>query len=313
MEKVWEIKNPESYLHPKKRKKRGPSLSEKNPARAYTLSLLFWGSGQSYNDEYGKALTVQLLLIVCIVSAAVAVLLRSRLLPFLQHEHLLSHSFLFAEILLVVLLVLWVGLAGDAYRTAARSRSRPFSGVQSRVVPSLCSLMLPGWGQFMNGQPLKGAFISACAALGIFSFVSIPAVLLAWPFLEPDSSRAVIEDIFVISVLAAPLMPILWLFSIHDALLVSLDEYRKEPLWERIKAANNRRRTQGLVQGVVPWIGRALLLAAVLTICVIVLSRTSPAGYYGQRLSSAGRDLTGMGMTILPEMITRVVDMLPGR
>ncbi len=314
MEKIWEIKDPQSYLKSLKKRRSGKTAQtmERDPARAYTLSLLLWGAGQNYNAEYGTALAFRLLLFALVVFAAVAAVFHDALLSFLAAGHLFSRSFLAAEILFLVLLVIWVDLAGDAYRCAARSRSNAFPGVPSRVIPCVCSLMLPGWGQFLNGQPLKGSFFSAFAVIGIFSLVSIPAVLLVWPLLEPNELRSVIEDIFLVTVLAAPLVILIWLFSAHDALLVSLDEYRKEPLWERIRAANNRRRTLGFVPGVAPWIGRTFLLSLVLALCGVVVFENFPAGFYRPKLAWAGRELTGMGMTLLPDLIKRMVAVLPG-
>jgi TM2 domain-containing membrane protein YozV len=313
MEKIWEIKDIDSYLRPRKKQRPGNAASpiQRDPARAYTLSLLFWGAGQTYNQEYGTALAFRLLLIAFGVSAVVAAIFHETLLLFLQARHLVSQSFLYVEVLVLVLLGLWVDLAGDAYRAAARSRMKRYAGIRSRVLPCLCSLLVPGWGQFLNGQPFKGSFFSALAAMGFFSLASIPAVLMAWPFLEPDGARMIIEDIFFVTVLATPLVPALWLFSIHDALLVSLDDYRKEPWVERFRAANNRRRTQGVVQGVAPWIGRAILLSLVFIFCMIVVVQNFPAAYYARLLESSRRELAESGMTMLLDFLARVAALLP--
>ncbi len=112
--------------------------------------------------------------------------------------------------------------------------------------------------------------------------------------------------------LYAPLVPFLWLFGAYDALRVSLDDYRKEPLWERIKAANNRRGTKGLVKGAFPFLGRIFALALVL-ITVIVANRTFPVRYYIEWLAFLRQELTKLGMTILPELITRLFALLPGK
>jgi len=57
----------------------------------------------------------------------------------------------------------------------------------------------------------------------------VPAVVLAWPFLEDTGSRFIIEGVFAVSVLNAPLLPLLWALSCHDALKVSRDDLLKEP------------------------------------------------------------------------------------
>ena len=315
MDKVWEIKDPDKYLKPRKAAKRaaGPPGIGKNPARAYTLSLLLWGAGQSYNEEHGKALVFQVLLIALLVGTVAAVIFSDRLLLFLQaHQIPPSRSFLSIEILFFSILVFWISVAGDAYRTAARSRSARFPGIQNHVFPCLCSLLVPGWGQFLNGQPVKGAFFSSVSVFGFFAVVSIPATLLFWTSLEASDTRSIVEAVFAITVLYAPVVPLLWLFGAYDALRVSLDDYRKEPLWDRIKAANNRRRTKGL-KGAFPSIGRTCALALILAVSLIVVIRYFPVRYYIEMLAFLRHELTKLGMTILPELITQLLALLPGK
>jgi TM2 domain-containing membrane protein YozV len=311
MDKVWEIKNPEEYLKSSKAKRPQAPRVERNPARAYTLSLLLWGAGQSYNKDHGKALALQLLLLALAVGTVVAAIFNDRLLLFLQASHIPpSQSFLFVESLFFSILVFWVSIAGEAYRTAARSRSARFPGIQSQVYPCLCSLLFPGWGQFLNGQPVKGASFSVVSVFGFFALVSIPATMLFWPSLDASDTRFIVEAIFAAAVLYAPLILLLWLFSAYDALTVSLDELKKEPLWERIKAANNRRRTQGWVRGVFPHIRSTLVLMLVLLVLSLIISRTLPAGFYAGLLGAVSTALRRQGMIILPEIIDRAIPVI---
>jgi len=312
MEKVWEIKDPAAYL---KSLKAGPRQTaprnERNPARAYTLSLLLWGSGQSYNKEHGKALVFQVLLVALLVGTVVAVIFSNDLLLFLQARQIpLSRSFLSVELLFFSILLLWISIAGDAYRAAARSRSTRFPGIRNHVYPCLCSLLFPGWGQFLNGQPVKGAFFSVLSVFGLFAIVSIPATLLSWPSLEVSDARSLTEAVFTVTVLYAPLIPFVWLLSAHDALKVSLDELKKEPLLERIKAANNRRRAQGWVRGVFPQIRSTLVLLLSLIVLSLIISRTLPAGFYADLLGAVSTGLRRQGMVILPEIIDRAVPVI---
>jgi TM2 domain-containing membrane protein YozV len=312
MEKVWEIKDPDEYLKRRKTKKQqaAPRI-ERNPARAYTLSLLVWGSGQSYNEQYGKSLVFQALLIVLIVGAVVAGIFNDRLLLFMKTNQIpFSQAYLFVESLFFIILVFWISVAGDAYRTAARSRATRFTGLPSRVVPCLCSLLFPGWGQFLNGQPVKGAFFSAVSVFSLFAIVSIPVTLLSWHALEASDARFIVETIFAVTVLYAPLIPVLWLFSAYDALKVSVDELKKEPLWERVKAAYYRGRTQGWVRGVFPQIRSTLFLILFLIVLVFVISHTLPAGFYAGLLGSVSSSLRRLGMSILPEIIDQAVPII---
>ncbi len=311
MDKVWEIKNPKEYLKAGRKLRKAPVRDEKNPARAYTLSLLLWGSGQSYNGDHGKALVFQVLLITLFVGTVLAVVFSDHLLLFLRTQQIpLSRTFLFVELMFFGILVLWISIAGDAYRTAARSRSTRYRGIPNHVYPCLCSLLVPGWGQFLNGQPIKGTFFSALSVFGLFAIVSIPATLLLWPSLEVSHARTLVEKIFAMTVLYAPLVPFVWLLSAYDALKVSLDDLKKEPLWERIKAANNRRRTQGWIQGVFPRIRSTVVLLFFLIVLSLIISHILPGGFYADLLGAVSTGLRRQGMTILPEIIDRAVPVI---
>ncbi len=306
MEKVWEIKNPNEYLKTKKRRTRENSV-ERNPARAYTLSLLFWGLGQNYNDQRGKGLLFNIAMIGMYVGTGLFFVFEDSFFNFLRaHEISASQSFLFAEVLLLCALIFWLAIAGDAYHSAAKTRRNKFSGIPSRVYPCLSSLLLPGWGQFLNGQPVKGSIFSALSALGIFSAVAVTGTLLAWAQLDASDARFLVEAIFAVGVLYVPLMPFIWLFGAYDAWKVSTDDLKKELLWERIKSANNRRRMRGWGQTAVPLIKSALALASLLA-AFWFLYHLFFIDYYTGLLTSARHQLEKIGMTIVPDLITRLV------
>src|SRR5512147_1800169 len=59
MDKVWVVADPDEYLNPRRTQGITEEVSppdKKDPALAYTLSLLFWGSGQLYNGQRTKGL-----------------------------------------------------------------------------------------------------------------------------------------------------------------------------------------------------------------------------------------------------------------
>lgn len=314
MEKIWEIKDPEQYFRKKKRKTRElPPAIQKNPARAYTLSLFFWGGGQTYNEQRGKGVLLQLLLIMFCVGIALSLFYGKPLLEFLR-SHGISNAdaFLGAEALLFFVLIVWRYNAGDAYHTAVKMNKKKFRGIQNRVYPFLCSLLLPGWGQFLNGQPVKGSIFSAFSTIALFSLISIPAAFAAWPFLEDSETRFIVEEILFLTVLFAPLIPFIWLFGSFDALKVSLDELKKEPFFERVRSANNRRRTQGWVRGVFPQFKSTAILGFVLVFLVIAAYYYVPAhtSYYRDQLADAQARLQKQGMTLVPELINRLLSLM---
>lgn len=315
MEKVREIKN--SHEHLKSRNgKRTPRetgrLNGRNPARAYTLSLLLWGTGQNYNEERGKGLLFHLALLGLFVGAVLAGIFFDTLLRFLRaHGLSASETFLLAELLLFCLLIFWLFIAGDAYHSAAKARASRFPGIQNHVYPCLCSLLLPGWGQFLNGQPVKGSIFSALSVLGIFSLVSIPATLFLWPQLEASDARFMIEAVFAVSLVYAPLIPFVWLFSSYDALKVSLDDLKKESLWERIKSANNRRRAKGWARVVFPHLKSSIALALIITALWITGYKAFSKDFYIYALTSGRDQLQKQGMTVAPELVNRMLAVMP--
>ncbi len=314
MEKVWVIKDPDQYLYPRhvKRITKGlPFADEKNPARAYTLSLFFWGGGQNYNNQRGKGLLFQVLMIIFLTGTILSFFYRNDMLPLLQTLGISNaEAFISGELLFFCILIFWTHNAGDAYHTAAKARRVPFAGVQSRVWPLLCSLLVPGWGQFLNGQPVKGSIFAGFSVLGIFSLVSIPSVLMAWPYLEVSKTRFVLETIFTVTVLYAPLIPFIWLLGGYDALIVSLDDIKKEPLIDRIRSANNRLRTQGWVRGIVPQFRLTIALGLLLIALSIAIYRYFPSDYYGEQLVHAQTWLRGQGMTMVPELVSRLLSVM---
>ncbi len=311
MEKVWVVEDPDKYLSSQKTRritKELPHPVEKNPAVAYTLSLFFWGAGQIYNGQKRKGLWFLLTMLLSGSCAVLSLVYWKPLLHVLRSYDISCLSiFIAAEVLFFCALVFWNYNAVDAYHTTVRARKTPFTEVPSRVYPFLCSLLIPGWGQHLNGQPVKGGIFTCFSIFSLFSVVSIPATLLVWPSLEASEARTTIEGIFTLMVLFAPLIPLLWIFGSFDAFKVSIDDLKKEPLVDRIKYANNRRRTQGLVRGVIPHIRSTLFLILFLAFLVIVVCNYFPNQYYSEQLADAQTWLLKRGMTIVPALIGKLL------
>ncbi len=314
MEKVWEIKDPDSYLRKKTVVRKGPPVAEKDPAKAYSLSLLCWGGGQLYNNQLAKASVFLIIMVLLLVFTVLGAANSGEMLKFLHENSIsLSHAFLYLEIALFLIIVIWIFNAGDAYHFARRSRRTPFRGVKSRLTPMLASLVLPGWGQFLNGQQLKGSLYAGLSVVGICSILSVVLTYLAWPMLDASDARFLVEGISAVCLIIIPFTPLLWLFSAYDALMVSLDDLKKEPLWERIKAAYYRGRSQGWVRGVFPQIKGTFLLVLILVFFVIIVSYYwFPKEFYAELLTSVKRLLNERGMTIVPGLIDRLLAWMAG-
>ena len=314
MDKVWEIPDPDE--RPRRRsstttQRQEPARSEKDPAKAYSLSVLVWGLGQLYTDQLVKGAVFMVVMLLVVAGTVLSLAFWDTVLVFLvMHDRTFAGAFLVAEVLLFCVLLFWTYNAGDAYHHAARARKARFRGVASRVTPLLTSACIPGWGQFLNGQPFKGGIYRGVSVLGIFSVITIPAVILAWPFLEDTGSRFIIEGIFAVSVLLVPLFPLLWAISCHDAFKVSRDDLLKEPLWERVKAAYYRGRTQGWVRGIMPQIKGTFMLALYLVFALIVIHYYFPKGFYADLLTHLRTSLSEQGMAIVPELMGKLLAVL---
>jgi len=315
MGKVWEIKDPDALLTElatKRGRKQAPRPrpDEKDPGKAYSLSVLHWGGGQLYNDQFKGAVFLALMLLV-VAGTVLSAIFFDEVLAFLHSRGISNaETFLGAEVFLLCILLFWSFNAADAYHGAARTRRTPFPGIQSRILPVLGSVVFPGWGQFLNGQPLKGSIYASLAVLGIFSSLALVVTLLAWPSLDPSDARFIVEGIFAVSLVAAPIFPPVWALSVHDAFKVSGDEIKKEPLWERIKAAYYRGRTQGFVRGVFPHFRLTLLLVLVLALLVMTVRYSFAKGFYIDWLKQLSSYLSSQGMTIVPELISRLLELL---
>lgn len=312
MEKAWIIRDADRHFYRMgvRRATQGlPFADEKSPARAYTYSLLLWGAGQSYSGQRIKGLLFQGLMFLFLATAGLSGLFSDRVLSLLQAYGISrADAFLSSEILLFSLLMFWTFNAGDAYHAATNGRRVPFRGLPNRVVPLLCSLLIPGWGQFMNGQPVKGSVLAGFSVVGIFSLLTIPAALACWPFLEASQSRTMIEAIFTVTVLYAPFIPVIWFVSGYDALKVSLDDTKKETLLDRVMLGVSRLRMEGWVSVVFPRVRSGMLQVLVLGLIVIVVNRYyAPANYLYGQLTGAEAWLQKQGMTLVPDLINRLL------
>jgi TM2 domain-containing membrane protein YozV len=313
MEKVWVIEDPDEKQRTKKiTRDERQQQDQKSPAAAYSLSLLLWGAGQFYADLIVKGLVFFFLMVLMVAGVVLCVVERASLVDLIRSSGFaLSEALLTGEVVLLVVLLFWAYNASDAYHAAARERSRPFTGVKSRVFPALCSLLFPGWGQYLNGQPLKGSMLASLSVIGIFALLSAGGTLVLWSPLEASHSRDIIEGVFAAALFVALPLPFLWLFACYDALKVSSDEYWKEPFLERLKAANNRRRTQGWIRGVFPRLKYISILVLVLALFSAVAYWTFPEGYYLSLLDGLRQYLERQGMTIMPEIIKSILASFP--
>jgi TM2 domain-containing membrane protein YozV len=315
MAKSWRIRDADPYFYRLgvKRATHGlPFVDDKNPATAFTLSLLFCGAGQSYSGQRIKAALFQTFMFLFLIGTGFILLFRKELLDILPaHAVPFTRVFLALQGALFLWLIFWIWNAVDAYRATAKARRLPFRGVQSSILPALSSLFVPGWGQFMNGQPWKGTLLAVFSVLNLFSLFTIGAVLYAWPLFEPVRARIMVELLFFAALLYAPAIPIISLFSSYDALQVSRDDTKKETLLDRFLLAFTRFQMEGWTRA----FGSPTrpLLAALLLAVLILAVRPHvdlSLSYYASRLVDARAWSQDQGMKFLPDMITRLLSII---
>lgn len=310
MDRAWIIRDSSEPLLRSKDKltqSDSPVSNEKNPAKAYSWSVLFWGAGHLYNNQILKGLSFLFLMGVSYTGIVMTVLFWTEIVSFLQNRgRSVSFFVLIALALLFCALIFGCLCGGDAYRSTASTRKSRFAGSESSFFPFLCSILLPGWGQFLNGQPRKGSVFAALSVVSYFSLIAALVTLLVWKDLEPSSARFLVESIFTIAVLYLPLVLFVWIFSGYDALKVSLEEWKKQPIRERIMAVNYLWRNKIGLRWIFRRIKQALALVLLLIFFLIMLNNHFPRRFYSSELTAAQTWLQSQGMTLLPDLLEKL-------
>jgi TM2 domain-containing membrane protein YozV len=276
-----------------------------NPALAFSLSLLIWGGGQVYTRHYQLGVLYFLLMTNFYLFLWLLVTYWRPLTALLKTFDISSSQLLVpCGAFVVAGLLLWIVNAIHAYALAGSDRAEAFEGVSNPVLPALCSLLLPGWGQFLNGQMKKGACFLIIAMVGLFSVGCIVLVPYLWPTLEETFDRLFVERVLLVAVLLSPLALLLWGVSAYDALRVGLDPLKKEPLHKRFEYALNRMRMKGW-----PWVLRRVELTVMFGLYLVFLLALSqhyfPQDYYAAKLKNLQVRTAERHMVLIPRQIDR--------
>lgn len=146
--------------------------------------------------------------------------------------------------------------------------------------------------------------------LALIELVAVPALViipLFWPRLDTAMDRLFWETALVAVLVLSPLTLLIWPLSSFDALKVSLDDTKKEPVLKRLEYANNRRRMYGWGRGVFPHFKRTLILGLSLALCLAVTYYQFPREYYVARLQNLQVQLSQQHLVLIPRLIDRVL------
>ena len=195
-----------------------------SPAIAASLSLWVWGLGQLYNGD------ARLATLFFLCQAQVAAFhymlyatwgrLRNFVAVFFISEWEL---FLYVAAIDICLLFLMMFNVAQAYRTAEIGGHRGrYEGVHQPVVSGVASLLVPGWGQMLNGQLGKGMlFLTVFAMqgylLGLYMLSPFYRVVL-----DLDPQQILLRKVITGGMVALFATAVAWVISAYDAVLVAL-------------------------------------------------------------------------------------------
>lgn len=307
-EHVYVLEDPDERPRVKTNTSSPPPQPQKSPAVAFTLSILIWGAGHIYNRQENIGTLLILLMANFYVDPILMWVYREPILAFLRGLAVTPSQMLAGVmIFLFTGLLIWLASAERAYHKADATRTQPFRGVNSAWLPAVCSLVIPGWGQFLNGQAEKGALFLLGALLGFFAVPAGLAVWLFWPGLETAADRLFWERVLIGMLLLPPLVLLIWPLNCLDALKVSLDDTKKESVLKRLEYANNRRRMYGWQRGVFPFFKQTVMFALFLILCSTIAYYSFPRDYYVSRLQDLRAQLVERRLVVIPQVIDRLL------
>jgi hypothetical protein len=190
-------------------------------AGAASLSLWVWGTGQWVNRDRDLAALlflwqIQIVAVHYLVASTWGSIRRMAHIFFVSEWELL----LYAAALDFWLIFLFLFNVSQAYRSAERSKG-PFRGLMRPWLSGLASVLVPGWGQLLNGQLRKGLFF-------LFAFVT-QVWVMTYYLLTPlyrlasdlDPNQLVLRNVIQAGKAVLGITAVLWLLSAYDAVLVS--------------------------------------------------------------------------------------------
>ncbi|MBI3596257.1 MAG: hypothetical protein HY203_03780 [Nitrospirae bacterium] len=279
-------------------------LNGKSPAVAATLSLLIWGGGQFYTRKLKWGFLFILLMANYSLIPALGIVYWNFLTPILETFHITrSDGLMGIEALWLTGLIFWIFNVLHAYYSAEKNRAKPFDGINHPMLVTLCSFLIPGWGQLLNGQPKKAGFFLIFAAAG-FAAMTVPVpIFFIWPMLVTIDDRIAVEWMIVAAAVISPLVLLMWLIGLYDAVRVGLDPVKKERLRSRFEYAINRIRIKGLARGVLPQMKVFLMLALFLAFTLVLGVFYFPLENYVPLLQSLEKATAERGMVLTPYLI----------
>ncbi len=281
-----------------------------NPAVAFSLSLWVWGGGQFYNRQWQLGLLYFLFMINFYLFPSVMIHYWTPIETDLATLDVTASEILAVlGIFCITGLMMWVINAVQAYYGAALEEAVPFEGVRNLLLPAVCSLLIPGWGQFLNGQTKKGVCFLMMAMAGLFAVAVTLAVPFLWPTLNTEMDRRFAEGALFVAWLLIPPSLLVWGGSVYDAVKVCVDPLKKQPIRERVEAAVNRMRMNGW-RGVLSRLELTLMFSLYLVFSLALSRSYFPQDYYVALLHDLRMQTAQQQMVIIPRRLDQLSRMI---
>jgi TM2 domain-containing membrane protein YozV len=281
-----------------------PEAPRKNPALSFSISLVVWGGGQLFlgKKRPGWGLVAGMALFFLLVTAVVVFPLPAGRLAGRLGLRPGAVILVFAAFFLVGLFV-WVGNAVAAYFGALRTWSEPYFGMGKALWPVGASVLFPGWGQFLNGQPIKGLFFLLFGMAGGFSLFVFAVTRALWPALQADPARRMFEVYLGAAVLFLPVFILAWIVAAYDAFRSNQKQQRK-----KLCRKNPGYRPGGpkVLRALVPR-GSAILG---LLLAMSLGMQFFPKTYYRDSLETIRAEMLKSHVEIVPELVQKVIDVI---
>jgi TM2 domain-containing membrane protein YozV len=280
-----------------------PDIEQGSPVAAFSLSLVVWGGGHFYLGK-SRPGSIYLATMVLFYAALTAM----AVFPGATGRWLLLERpilLVAALIGLLVGLLVWGGNAVDAYYRAVSLRTAPFLGLDRCLWPVSASLLLPGWGQFLNGQPKKGILFLLGTLCGAYSALLLIAAGRFWSVIGMSPCRKFIEISLIAAAASVPLVLILWIASAYDAFQSCRDFIRHK---QRAQMAGHRLPGRGLLHDLSAQCSAVLglMLASSLGMQFI------PKEFYLLILKRLQAEMLQSHLTFISELIRKATEFLSG-
>lgn len=276
----------------------------KNPALSFSCSMLVWGSGHLYSGAYGAG-SLFMVAMLLFYSLPVAMLFfRDAVSRWVAGTGIPAAALVAGAMVYLLLgLVCWLANAVDAYYRTTRLRSELFRGVDNERWPLLGSLLFPGWGQFLNGQPMKGLFFLCWGGMGGLAGVFVSLIRYVWPVLKAGPAGYAFENCLVAALLLMPISLLMWLVSAYDA-FISCKELFIEKIRHYPSAKKVRKRK--VARHLVPrWNAILGLLLA-----ISVGNQCFPKAYYLDSLEKIRVETANSQLEIIPGLIGKAIEFI---